>query len=214
VRISVPISSTPTADQMWSTPLADVFDIRANFAGSYPDANSVASCIMNPSEADAYQIQCGSGYIGSVTINTSGAAMFNTGKLPFVRGSAQSTPGNNGGSVSVPTKTTNADLLILLVTQGNSVACLSASSISGGRTWTQLTGGSISANSGLHEFIYTKMASNEPATYTYTATGGGPGLIMLDVANAASVTTPDALQSNVGYYNTVTIPATSGLSTS
>lgn len=179
IRVAASIANKPTLGQIYPTTLADTGNFPLNFqAGGGDPASRVGPCIINPSEPDAYQILCTSSSaqttMGGVVIQPSGAYQFFSGNVPYVAGFTNSLPGANGGDIGVPVTTANNHLLILGAT--TVAPCITMTG------WTSIV--NYNGFDGDFNCLYDRIASGEPASYTYSSTGSYPSLTMLDIVGA------------------------------
>jgi len=217
VRLATPFQSNvvPTANVAYQLALSDTIDFPANFSSAGMDPSSNGLCTTNPTTyPDAFDFRCGtSGSItsfGSVVFNTTGTPSFSTGTRPYLRSSTLSTPGSNGGTVTMPSSIPNGDLLIMEISAGNNTTC--PATITG---WTAQGSHGNTANNYLCYF--TRIANNEPASYTVTLTQGYPSFVIKDYANAANSTSPDvaiAYLSSTSNVTAISAPALSSLTSS
>lgn len=72
VRLSPYIFGTPsTSSAIWAMQCADSLVFPTNLAGSYPDANSVASCGTNPTASESYTLKINGSNAGTMTLSGS-----------------------------------------------------------------------------------------------------------------------------------------------
>ena len=69
IRMGWSISGAPSASQIFPQLCLDNITFPANFAGSFPDANSQISCGTPPNENDTYTIKANGAAIGSLVIS-------------------------------------------------------------------------------------------------------------------------------------------------
>jgi hypothetical protein len=187
-------------------PCLDSTVLPMNFAGSWPDSNSFASCTVNPGETDVYAIGVtGTGTIGSMSLTNSCVASFNTAPAPTIIGSTKNSAGT---SINVPTNA-NGDLLLWFITTGS---MSTAACPSGWHTVSSVTATYDTSQGGL---VCSRIASSEPSSYSFT-TGFDPAMVMVDTRGGGSSTTPDVVTSYASTTDSVTAvyaPAASGFST-